>query len=414
MSGVVLYKAGDWYEHPKPTAKRSYWFKQRPPPPHLRSRVVIPHDHLLWDAWPRNEVPYAIIQLAFEHGMQCGRVGEGPCPYRGGQAVAWFRGYYYASWQINHSHEWGCRKPDKKVNKPKEKTIYRDFHDTWGSQSKSEVVHPASRPSRNIPIDKGGALALLDRTFPAYEKTNGGWEYWDASYAAVPNIDSDKWRNSNFIRQMPLPTDKRPTDKNIYCREPCGEYYTVIPKLDWQRKRGKARKGNPPRFIQRLNRFLDSHRGSGPLHTERNAMTIGFIDLAGKNWGKWWRSDEIYSLVPCVLAAMVKEKELLGISGHGFKRNNHYYPIVDTKKIPIKGMSEIQFVFHHAWQRKSLPEQNLPERFRTVLWVHFVSEGGHKEKAQALVMTADGYRFLIDDAHEAMMRIIIAQAEPNE
>ena len=283
-------------------------------------------------------------------------------------------------------------------SKPKARPIALD-HQNRGNQSKLVLDHPV----------RGGYLYLFNLFFPAYQKTNGGWEYWDVSYAVVPNIDSDKYRNPDFRRRMLLPTDKRPTDTNIYCIEHCEEYYAVIPKLAWHRKRGKLKKGKPPRFVWRLNLFLDTHRGSGRLQIKRNAMTIGFIDVAGKSWGKYMRADEISSLVPCTLAAMVKEKELLGIHGHGCTRNNHYYPIVDTKKIPIKGMSRIQLEFHNAWRN-----ENLPERFRIVLWVHFVSEGSHKEKAQALVMTADGYRFLIDDAHEAMMRIIIAQAEPNE
>ena len=237
-----------------------------------------------------------------------------------------------------------------------------------------------------------------------------GSDLWDGFLeVVVPNIDPEKWRDIRFRWEMLIPNDKRPADKNVYCREPCGEYYTVIPKLDWHRKRGKLRKGKPPPFIRRLNLFLDSHRGSGHLHIERNAMTIGFIDVAGKDWGKNMRSSEIDSLVPCTLAAMVKEKELLGISGHGFKRNNHYYRIVDTKQIPVKGMSRMQLEFHNAWRN-----ENFPRRFRIALWMHYVIEASQKEKIQAFDMTKDGYRFLIDDAHEAIMRIIIAQPEPNE
>jgi len=261
-----------------------------------------------------------------------------------------------------------------------------------GNQSKLVLDHPV----------RGGYLYLFNLFFPAYQKTNGGWEYWDVSYAVVPNIDSDKYRNPDFRRRMLLPTDKRPTDNNVYCIEPCGEHYAVIPKLTWHRLRGKLRKGNPPPFVWRLNSFLDMHRGSGALHIEENAVTIGLVDVLGKYWGKYMRSSEINSLVPCTLAAILKEKKL-GIHGHGFKRNNHYYRIVDTKKIPIKGMSRTQLDFHRAWII-------LPQQFKTALWMHYVPEANQK----ALEMSADGYRFLIDDAHEAIMRIIIAQAEPNE
>jgi len=90
MSGVVLYKADDWYEY-------SDWFKQRPPPAALRSRVRIPYCHLLWGASRHNEFHPRIIQSAFEHGQWADQLGMGVCPYRGALAAAWLRGYYYAS-----------------------------------------------------------------------------------------------------------------------------------------------------------------------------------------------------------------------------------------------------------------------------------------------------------------------------
>ena len=135
-------------------------------------------------------------------------------------------------------------------------------------------------------------------------------------------------------------------------------------------------------------------------------MTIGLVDVLGKNWGKYMRSGEANPSVPCTMAAILKSKKL-GISGHGFKRNNHYYRIVDTKKIPIKGMSRTQLEFHRAWRALS------SKRFRIALWMHYVPKANKKDKAQALEMTKDTYQFLIDDAHEAIMRIIITQVEPN-
>ena len=136
-------------------------------------------------------------------------------------------------------------------------------------------------------------------------------------------------------------------------------------------------------------------------------MTIGLIDVMGKDWGKYMRSGEANHSVPCTLAAILETKKF-GIYGHGFKRNNHYYRIIDPNHLPINGMSRIQVEFHRAWKSKSLLEQ-----FRTALWMNYVPRANQKDKAKALEMSADGYRFLIDDAHEAIMRIIIAQAEPN-
>ncbi len=223
-------------------------------------------------------------------------------------------------------------------------------------------------------------------------------ELWGSAIWSVQNADSEKYRNPNFRRRMLLPNDQHPTDKNIYCIEPSGEYYAVISKLAWLQLCRR----------EMLAFVLSVYQKQGDLHIGRGSVTICLVDFLGESWVKYMRTGEANPSVPCALAAILETKKL-GINGHGFKRNNHYYRIVDTKQLPIKGMSLEQAEFHRAWNCK-----NLCERFRTALWVHYVPTMRAKDKAEALALTKDGYSFLVDDAHEAIMRIIAARAQLNE
>ena len=241
--------------------------------------------------------------------------------------------------------------------------------------------------------EKGGILTVFH--FPSYHKTDGGWKYWKSSYSVVSHFDSNLWRDAYFRKQKLLPDDKRPTDNNAYFFDTNNECFAILCKLTWFPlcKRGG------------LKNHLESIRQPNRTHMDKGAMTIGMIDVMGGYWGKYMRSGESNPSVPCTMTKILDAKKLR-ISGHGFKRNNHYYMIVDSKRLPIKGMSRVQLEFHRAWR-------DLSERFKIALWVHFVPQANKRDKANALDMTADGYRFLVDDAQEAIMRNIVAQVELN-
>ena len=131
-------------------------------------------------------------------------------------------------------------------------------------------------------------------------------------------------------------------------------------------------------------------------------MTNGLVEHFGKQWGYYLREGDQGGSIPCAFANCA-EKERLGISGHGFKRNNGYIKLTHLPDIPIKGMSSIQLEFHRSWLE-------VKERDRVALWVHYVPKASKKEKALVLGLTMDGYRFLVDDAIDRIARQMASNA----
>ncbi len=264
--------------------------------------------------------------------------------------------------------------------KPKGRTIDLDLHNTRGNQSNLVLDHPES----------GGILDLFN--FAAYQKTDGGWEYWNSSYAVAQNIDSDLWRDKDFRLQALIPTDTRPWDKNVYSLRPSGEIYAAISYLGWKRNRR----------LGLLKDRLAEFQASTDIYLDSGAVTDGMVEYFGSRWGKYIRGGDTDDSIPCAFSQCL-EVERLGIFGHGFKRNNGYIKLTRLPDIPIKGMSKLQLEFHRSWSR-------LKEVDRIALWVHFVPRTTNREKAIALGMTSDGYRFLVDDAIDRVGRLMATNA----
>jgi len=210
------------------------------------------------------------------------------------------------------------------------------------------------------------------------------------SYSVVANVDPDLWRDKDFRQRTLIPADKRPGDKNVYCFKPSGEIYAAISFLGWKRNRR----------LGLLDERLAEFQASMDIYLESAAVTEGLIEFFGTQWGHYIRECDQGDSIPCAFANC-EEKEKLGISGHGFKRNNGYIKMTELPDIPIQGMSKAQLEFHRSWSK-------LNERDRIALWVHFVPKASKRDKAIALGLTVDGYRFLIDDAIDRVRRLINA------
>ena len=137
------------------------------------------------------------------------------------------------------------------------------------------------------------------------------------------------------------------------------------------------------------------------MYLEDDAVTEGLIYYLGAQWGKYIREDD--TSIPCGWPD-ADERRLLGISGHGFKRNNSYIKLLKLPDVPIDGMSRNALEFHKSWI-------DLSERFRVGLWVHFVPLATRTEKAELLGLSLDAYQFLIEDAVSAMIRAMLSESQ---
>ncbi len=219
----------------------------------------------------------------------------------------------------------------------------------------------------------------------------GGADRWGGSFTVVKNIDPELWRDERFRQEHLRPADKRSWDKNVYCLRPTGEIYAVISFLGWRRRRR----------LGELWDCLAAFQASLDMYLEDDAVTEGLIYYLGAQWGKYIREDD--TSIPCGWPD-ADERRLLGISGHGFKRNNSYIKLLKLPDVPIKGMSRNALEFHKSWI-------DLSERFRVGLWVHFVPLATRTEKAELLGLSLDAYQFLIEDAVSAMIRAMLSESQ---
>ncbi len=238
-------------------------------------------------------------------------------------------------------------------------------------------------------LPRKGMLDLF--SYAVWAKSGGGSDYWGVSFFVTPNVDPNLFRSKDFRLQALLPPyDERPTDKNIYCTRPSGEVYAVFSYLGWRRNRR----------LGQLN--LAEYQASLDMYLDRSAVTEGLVHYFGTQWGMYLRNDGNSESIPCGWPD-ADERVKLGISGHGFKRNNSYISFLNPPDVPIKGMPKNALEFHRAWMKLD------NERFRVVLWVYFVPNATEKEKAEALALTLDGYRFLVEDAINAVIRRMLTR-----
>lgn len=217
----------------------------------------------------------------------------------------------------------------------------------------------------------------------------GGVELWGSAFKVFANIDPNLYRNKDFRIAALVPTDKRPWDKNVYCIRPSGEVYAVFSFLGWRRNR-------------RLGQLkLAEHQASVDMYKDHDAVTDGLVHYFGTQWGKYLRDDGNGQSIPCGWPD-ADELKKLGISGHAFKRNNSYIVFLKLPDIPIDGMPKNALEFHRSWI-------TLSEKFRIVLFVYFVPNATEKEKAEALGLRLYIYRWLVDDAINAVIRHMLTR-----
>ncbi len=70
------------------------------------------------------------------------------------------------------------------------------------------------------------------------------------------------WRDPRRVQAALTPTDKRPSDPNIYCYRPNGELYVVVSRSEWKRLREQGK----------LDSFLDKRRKSGVVITHNQGQ----------------------------------------------------------------------------------------------------------------------------------------------
>ena len=247
----------------------------------------------------------------------------------------------------------------------------------------------AYKPTSRLYSDFADPPAQEPINVKRFIQSHGGQVFWGNKFLVAPNTDPDLFRSKDFRLQSLIPTDKRPTDKNVYCIRPSGGVYAVFSFLGWRRCR-------------RLGELkLAEHQASADMYLDRDAVTEGLVHYFGTQWGKYLRDDGNDESIPCGWPD-ADERQKLGISGHGFKRNNSYIRFLNLPDIPIKGMPKNALEFHRAWI-------TLSERFRVVLWVYFVPNATQKEKAEVLELTLHSYRFLVDDAINAVIRRMLTR-----
>lgn len=149
-----------------------------------------------------------------------------------------------------------------------------------------------------------------------------------------------------------------------------------------------------------LTNCLATYQAGLDMYLEDDAVTEGLIYYLGSQWGKYIREDDVS--IPCGWPD-ADERKMLGISGHGFKRNNSYIKLLKLPDVPIQDMPKNVVEFHKSWI-------TLGEGFRIGLWVHFVPMATRNEKAQILGLSLDSYQFLIDDAISAMIGGVLSES----